>query len=231
MSMGRKNLNAEKERARAAVSVPARRWQRRSGARPKEILDAALAVFAEKGFAAARMEEIAARAGVTKGTIYLYFDGKESLFKALLEETAEARINTFMALGEAHQGPIGPLIAQILRGIGHFLSTTNAAVLPKIVIAEAGNFPELARFHHDIVVNRVLTFLAALVARGQERGEFRALPPQHAARLIVAPVLFIAIWRTTFAQFATNPTIMPGSIECHIETLLQGLAADNGGVS
>jgi len=209
----------------SAASVAATRWRRRKDARPQEILEAALTVFAEKGFAAARMDDIAARAGVTKGTIYLYFNGKEALFKALLQETAEAKLGEFLALASAHQGPIAPFLAQLLRSIGAFLVTTDRVVLPKIVITEAGNFPELARFHHDIVIARVLAFIASLIAKGQAQGEFRAVAPEHAARLFVAPILFLVIWRTTFAQFDKEPYDYSGLIEAHIETLLKGLAA------
>jgi AcrR family transcriptional regulator len=200
------------------------RWRRRKDARPQEILEAALAVFAEKGFAAARMDDIARRAGVTKGTIYLYFDGKEALFKALLREAADTKIAEFLALAAAHDGPVAPFIAQLLRAIGNFVATTDRAVLPKIVIAEAGNFPELARFHHDIVISRVFAFVVELVARAQARGEFRAINPEHAARILMAPIPFILIWRTTFAQFDPKPFDYAGLIEAHIETALKGLA-------
>jgi AcrR family transcriptional regulator len=214
--------------ARSAVSEPPptdARWRRRKEARPQEILEAALAVFAEKGFAAARMDDIAARAGVTKGTIYLYFDGKEALFKALLQETADTRIAEFLALASAHDGPIGLFIAQLLKGIGTFVATTDRAVLPKIVIAEAGNFPELARFHHDIVISRVLGFITSLIEKGQARGEFRMMPAGHAARLLLAPIPFIVIWRTTFAQFEAQPYDYAGLIDAHVETFLKGIAA------
>ena len=218
--------------SRAAKATPEtladKRWRRRSDARPSEILDAALSVFAEKGFAAARMDDIATRAGVTKGTIYLYFDSKEELFKALLKETADTKLDEFARMAAAYDGPVAPFLAQMLRGIGHFLATTDRIVLPKIVIAEAGNFPELARFHHDVILNRVLEFVGGLVAKGQARGELRAMPIEHAARLVVAPIPLILIWRTTFAQFEDRPYDYAGLIECHIQTLLKGLAADDG---
>lgn len=209
-------------------SAPAKRWRRRSGDRPQEILEAALTEFAARGFAGARMDDIAARAGVTKGTIYLYFDSKESLFKALLKQTAEVKLDEFAAAAAAYDGPIAPFLAQLLRGIGNFLATTDRIVLPKIVIAEAGNFPELARFHHEVVLSRALGFIGSLIAKGQARGEFRAMPVEHAARLVLAPIPLMLIWRTTFAPFDAKPYDYAGLIECHIQTLLKGLAADDG---
>jgi AcrR family transcriptional regulator len=217
-----------KRKPSPAKQPPAKRWQRRSGARPDEILDAALTEFATKGFAGARMDDIAARAGVTKGTIYLYFDSKEALFKALLKDTAEPRLDELTRVADAHEGPVGPLIAQLLRFIGNFLATTDRVVLPKIVIAEAGNFPELARFHHEVILTRALGFVGSLIAKGQARGEFRPMPVEHAARLVLAPIPLMMIWRTTFAQFDRKPYDYAGLIECHIQTLLKGLAADDG---
>jgi hypothetical protein len=119
---------------------------------------------------------------------------------------------------------VAPFIAQMLRAVGAFVATTDRAVLPKIVIAEAGNFPELARFHHDIIISRVLAFLAGLVTKAQSRGEFRAMQPEHAARLLIAPIPFILIWRTTFAQFEKEPFDYAGFIEAHIDIVLKGLA-------
>src|SRR5262245_10903240 len=89
------------------------RWRRRAEARPQEILEAALAVFAERGFAAARMETIAARAGVSKGTLYLYFDSKEEIFKALLQTMLVSRIDEIAAQVRGQEGLVAPLIANV----------------------------------------------------------------------------------------------------------------------
>ncbi len=200
------------------------RWRRRKEARPSEILEAALAVFAEKGFAAARMDDIAARAGVSKGTIYLYFPSKEAVFKALVRETVGARIGEITSIIQKHEGPTPELLEAALRNFGQFISTSDLVVLPKIVIAEAGNFPDLARFYREEVIERGLSVLGGIVARGIERGEFRPIPTEHAVRLIMAPLLIVMIWRTTFARFDAKPYDYMGLIEEHIQTLLKGLA-------
>ncbi len=188
-------------------SSGAARWRRRKEARPAEILEAALAVFAERGFAAARMTEIAERARVSKGTIYLYFESKEAVFRALVREMLVPRLNEAAEIVRGHDGPAAPLLAQILRVLGHFISTSDRVVLPKIVIAEAGNFP----------------LFGSIVARGIARGEFRDIPVEHALRLCIAPLLLAAIWRTTFAPLDAEPYDYPGLIEAHIATLLRGL--------
>lgn len=205
-------------------SEPAARWRRRKEARPLEILEAALAVFAEKGFAATRMDEIAARAGVSKGTIYLYFDSKEAVFKALVRETVGARIGEITDLMQKFDGSTRDMLAAALRNFGAFAATSNRVVLPKIVIAEAGNFPDLARFYREEVIERGLKLMGSIVARGIERGEFRKVPIEHAVRLIVGPLLIIMLWRTIFGRFDKAPYDYSGLIETHIETLLKGLA-------
>jgi AcrR family transcriptional regulator len=202
------------------------RWRRRKEARPQEILDAALTIFAEKGFAAARMDDIAARAGVTKGTIYLYFDGKEAVFKTLVRESIGDTLNRVVENANRFEGSAADLLRTILRMIGHFMRTSDRVVLPKIVIAEFGNFPELARFYREEVVEKGLAALSAVISHGIARGEFRDVAPEHAARLCIAPILLAAVWRTTFAKIDTTPYDLEGLIETHIDVLLRGLAAE-----
>lgn len=212
-----------------AATIHATRWTRRKEARPSEILEAALAVFAEKGFSASRMEDIAKRAGVTKGTIYLYFQGKEDVFRSLVRESIGERIATIRASVRAFDGPAKELIKLMLRGMGHFLLTTDRVVLPKIIVAEAGNFPELARFYREDVIDQGLGLAVEIIERGIAKGEFRPLPPAHLARLFVAPILLMALWRTIFARFDTAPYDYDGLIETHLDVLLKGLAADGDG--
>ncbi|HMI95210.1 MAG TPA: TetR/AcrR family transcriptional regulator [Micropepsaceae bacterium] len=214
---------APSENARIPAPTEAARWRRRKDARPQEILEAALSVFAEKGFAAARMEQIAARAGVSKGTIYLYFDSKEAVFRALVHEMLGTQLARFADSARASSGPVAPVIADILRMIGEFVATSNRVVLPKIVIAEAGNFPDLARIYREEVIERGLGLFAGLLKKGMASGELRSLPLPHAVRLCIAPVLLAAMWRTTFAQLDSEPYDYPGLIEAHIATLLRGL--------
>jgi AcrR family transcriptional regulator len=204
------------------------RWKRRKDARPQEILEAALRVFAAKGFAATRLEDIAARAGVAKGTIYLYFESKEAVFTALVKEKLGGRLSAFADVARGHEGPSGPLLAELLRSFGVFLRTSDYVVLPKIVISEAGNFPHLARMYREEVAARGMALLGGVIEAGMKHGEFRQMPVEHAVRLALAPLLLIAIWRTTFAQFDAKPYDYEGLVEAHIATLLRGLAKEAG---
>jgi len=204
------------------------RWKRRKDARPQEILEAALAVFAEKGFSATRMEDIAKRAGVTKGTIYLYFESKEIVFESLLQQSIGTAISGVIESVQRFQGSSAELLRFVLTTIGHFMRTSDRFVLPKILIAEAGNFPEVVRFYRKEIIDKGISLMTSVIARGISRGEFREIPLQHAARLCIAPILLAAFWRTTFAQFDSEPYDYQGLIDTHIDTLLRGLAPDKG---
>jgi AcrR family transcriptional regulator len=200
------------------------RWVRRKDARPAEILEAALQVFAEKGFAGARMDDIAHRAGVTKGTIYLYFESKEAVFKTLVRESIGATLAGVTEAVQSFDGPVRDLIAMALRAMAHLILTSDRVVIPKIIIAESGNFPELARFYREEIIDNGMGLMSGLIARGIERGEFRPVPVQHALRLCIAPVLLAAIWRTTFAQFDAEPYDYQGLVDTHLDVLFKGLA-------
>jgi AcrR family transcriptional regulator len=210
-------------------TATAQRWKRRKEARPQEILEAALAVFAEKGLSAARMDDIAARAGVTKGTIYLYFPSKNDVFKALLSATVSERLKIVGTMIERYEGATPDLLANVIRFAGGILTSSDLAALPKIVIAEIAKFPELLRYYRAEVIDRALGFWKSILKRGIARGEFReGISLDHTARLCVAPLLLAAIWRTTFDEIGKEPYDINGLIETHINVLLKGLAADGG---
>src|ERR1700694_754526 len=151
------------------------RWQRRKEARPAEIVAAALDVFVERGFATTKLEEVARRAGVTKGTVYLYFESKEALFKAVVRET----IVPIFARGEQmvaqHHGSAADLFSELVRKWWELIGETSLSGIPKLMMAEAGNFPVLARFYYDEVISRGQRLMARALERGVESGALRAL--------------------------------------------------------
>src|SRR5262249_11682847 len=147
----------------ASQNPEPQRWTRRKQARPGEILDAALKVFAEKGFAAARMEDIARRAGVTKGTIYLYFPSKEDVFKQLVRESVGNTIATVTADVATYEGSARFLLRMVLTTMSTMLIDSDKVVLPKIVIAESTNFPWLAEFYRFEIIERGLSLVTALI--------------------------------------------------------------------
>lgn len=198
------------------------RWERRKAERPDEILDAALECFAAKGFTATRMDDVAARAGVTKGTVYLYFKTKEDLFKELVRARLVPNI---AALETAAVGAASS--AELLDRLFHVwterLLPSKVSVLPKLIIAEAGNFPELAAFYLKEAIHRGLGLLRGLVKRGVETGEFRPVDADHVVYCIIAPLLFSLLWRHSFEPHDAKPLDVAALRTAHLDLLLHGL--------
>jgi AcrR family transcriptional regulator len=200
------------------------RWRRRKEARPDEILVAALASFAERGFAATRLEDVAARAGISKGTLYLYFNGKEELFEAVVRATLVPNLERLEALTATFEGPSGVLLERLLLTIGGVVDSRVGAI-PKLVIAEAGNFPDLARFYLDEVVRRGLRLIGTILRRGIERGEFRQIDVDHTVFCVIAPMLIAALWKNSLEPHDDAPLDAQALARAHLDLLLRGLEA------
>lgn len=208
------------------LAAGAPKFRRRKADRPGEIVGAAFAVFAEKGFAAARLEEIAARAGVSKGALYLYFETKEDLFRAVVEQAIAPNILAVRAMIAAHPGPIADLLHLVPERIAMLLETLPVGGVVKMVIGEAGNFPELARVWHDRLVAHALGALADAVAAAQARGEVKPGDPRTFAVQLIAPLLVGVIWRETFVPVGAAPFDLPALARQHVETMLTGMLSD-----
>ena len=200
------------------------RWQRRKEARPAEIVAAALQVFVERGYAATRLEEVARRAGVTKGTVYLYFDSKEALFKAVVRETIVPSIARFEDIAKAHTGTARDLFLELIYSWWQLIGESQVSGIPKLMLAEAVNFPELARFYYDEVVSRGHRLVASVLERGIASGEFRQVNVHAAVRLVIAPLLHAAHWRHSFALCMREPFDVPKYLESHADIFLNGIA-------
>lgn len=178
--------------------------RRRKEARPAELLAAALDVFAEKGFSATRLEDIAARAGVSKGTVYLYFDGKEALFKAAVETAITPVLEAAEAVANETDKPAAELLRTFVFGWWERIGTSSLGAVPKLLVAESGNFPEVARWFHDEFISRALRAMARVIQVGIDRGEFRSIDPLLAARIVFSPIFSIIVWRRAFADCAPD---------------------------
>jgi AcrR family transcriptional regulator len=202
------------------------RFRRRREARPAEIIEAALAEFVERGFAAARLDDIARRAGVTKGTLYLYFADKEALLRAAVETYVVPRVRAVQAaLAEDRRDAASSLTGAVERWI-QVLADPRLSAMPKLIIGEAGTFPDFARYYVTQVIEPGLAALAAAIRRGVEHGEFRPVDPAVAARLLVAPMVFMALWKHSFARHASW-TIDPATFAReHLAMFLRGLAPE-----
>ena len=200
------------------------RWRRRKDARPEEILAAALESFAERGFAATRLEDVAARAGISKGTLYLYFGGKEELFEAVVRARLLPNLERLETLTATFDGPSAELLERLLLTIAGVVSSRVGAI-PKLVIAEAGNFPDLARFYLDQVVRRGLRLIGTILRRGIERGEFRPVDVDHTVFCVIAPMLLAALWKNSLEPHDAAPLDAQALARVLLDLLLRGLEA------
>ncbi|MBI1199057.1 MAG: TetR family transcriptional regulator [Phenylobacterium sp.] len=202
------------------------KFRRRKAERPGEIVAAALAVFAEKGFAAARLDEIAARAGVSKGALYLYFETKEDLFRAVVGQAIAPNIAAVRAMAEAHPGPFEDLLRGVATQLAHIVGVTRIGSVAKMVIGEARNFPEVARVWHDELVAHALAAMSGAIAAAQARGEVKPGDPRVYALQLISPMLLAVIWRETFVPVGAEPFDLNTLVSQHVETILRGMLAE-----
>lgn len=206
-------------------AIPEPRWQRRAESRPQELLEAALAEFVARGYAATRLEEVARRAGVSKGTLYLYYVNKAELFKAVVRKSLVSNLDEAEAAITGFQGSSSELLAHVLTELTRRVSDSPLSGIPKLVLAEAGNFPEIAGFYHEEVVGRGRRLIQGILQRGMERGEFRPLDLEYAWRVVIAPVVMGILWKHSFATFEHSGFEFERHLRSHLDLLLDGLAA------
>ena len=197
------------------------RFQRRKEDRPAEITQAALAAFAEKGYAATRVDEVAKRAGVSKGLLYLYFKTKEDLFKAVIRSFLSPRIDALISNIEetelsAEEFLRGPFLA-----FARSLPRSPAKILVRLMIAEGPKHPDLIAWYWDNVVSQALAALHSLIERGVDNGEFRESALNEFPQLLVTPVLFSVVWLNIFQPHSSLDT--DRFIEAHVEMVLDSI--------
>jgi AcrR family transcriptional regulator len=201
------------------------RWTRRKQARPQELLAAALELFVERGYAATRLDDVAARAGVSKGTLYLYFSSKEELFFALVRENLLPVLDEAAALIDGYEGSSVALFREFILGWWQRIGETRLAGLTKLVLAESGNFPEVAKFYHEEIISRSNALVMRMLERGIARGEFRAIDVNQAHMVVVAPVLMLTLWRHSFDACRPEPVSPQAYLDSMIDLLTHGLLA------
>lgn len=205
--------------------LPSPRWQRRPDARPQELLDAALALFVERGYAATRLEEVAQRAGVAKATLYLYYENKLELFKAVVRHALVARFDEVAHEIEGQGAGARERLVALLATFVERVASSPLSGIPKLVMSEAGNFPEIARFYHDEVIERGRALVVDALDRGVAAGEFRAVDTAYAWRIVIAPLLIAIIWKHSFQPFEREPLDLRRHLEVQVDLLMNGLMA------
>lgn len=201
------------------------KWRRRKTARPGEIEAAALAVFAERGFAAARLEEIAERAGLSKAALYVYFPNKTELFRAVVGTRAAPDIARVAAVLDTADVPFADLARAMLTRMAETLAQPGLRSLARMVIAEGRNFPEIAGLWHDAVVSRALAEMAAAITRAQARGEVRPGTPRLMAMSLIGPMMLGALWIEVMQPAGGEPLDLSALAAEHFETVVAGLLA------
>ncbi len=177
-----------------AIERPEKR-ERRKEARPGELLAAALDLFVEKGFAATRAEEVAQRAGVSKGTLFLYFPSKEELFKAVVREHIGGTIKEAFSELPSFPGTSSELVLHMMQQWWERYGNTKASGISKLMMSEASNFPELAEFYQQEVIIPGHQLIAKVIERGIASGEFRPVDVEYAVFNIMAPIMFLIMWK------------------------------------
>lgn len=199
--------------------------QRRAPAkRPQEILEAALALFVEKGFAGTRLDDVAERAGLSKAAIYLYFKDKEALLEGVISQTISANVGTMEGLARSHQGKVADLIPAILEFMASRIEDTPMPSIAKLVIAESRAYPEMGRFYLKEVIGRGIPMFEGLIAKGVAQGEFRPVDPALTVRSLVGPMLLGIVWKTVFEPLGGEPLDVRALARHHADLMLRALA-------
>jgi len=206
--------------------------ERRKEARPGELLEAALDLFVEKGFAATRSEEVAARAGVSKGTLFLYFPSKEELFKAVVVENLSGRFTEWNREFDAFEGSTNDMLRYCMRVWWERVGSTKVSGLAKLMLSEGRNFPELAEFYRHEVVRPGHSLLRRIVRRGIDSGEFAPVDVDLAIYAVIAPMMFLMLWKHSAAICVDGESeIDPQKyLALQAEIVLNGLRAPKAGV-
>ena len=199
------------------------RFQRRKENRPAEITQAALAAFAENGYAATKVDEVAKRAGVSKGLLYLYFKTKEDLFKAVIRSFLSPRIDALIDNIERSELSAEAFVRGPFLTFATSLPKSPAKVLVRLMIAEGPKHPDLITWYWDNVVSRALAALRTLIKRGVDNGEFRESALNEFPQLLVAPVFFSMMWTIVFYSHSDLDT--DRFIEAHVEMVLGSIKA------
>lgn len=200
--------------------------QRRKEARPGELLSAALEVFAERGFAATKLDDVARRAGVSKGTVYLYFESKEALFKAAVESAVLPALEAGEALAADHSLSPADALRTFIFWWWEKVGASDLGALPKLLVAEVGNFPELGKWFHENLILRGNRAAASIIDRGIASGEFRPVVARDAARIMHAQIFSYVLWRRAFGSAIPDLPEPEAYFATVVDILINGLKGD-----
>lgn len=209
--------------ARTAVAVP--RFHRRPEARAEELIDAALLVFGERGFRRTTLAEVAARAGVSKGTVYLYFASKDALFRAVVQNRVVTLIAAAEAAAQRHDGSVADLLVDVICRMWDAMSRPDMVCMGRLVQSEMLQFPEVRRFYFEHVIQRHRRLLHAVAARGVATGEFHRRALIVVPRMVPSFVLQLNQTRSMFGDLDRSTPAPETLRDTLIALLLEGIRA------
>jgi len=201
------------------------KFRRRAEARPDEVLDAALELFVEKGFATTRVEDIAARAGLSKGAVYLYFPSKEAILEGLVKRAVLPIANNALGIFENYAGDPRPVISAALKMVAGRLSDPKLVAIPRLLVREMINFPHFAQMYREAVLDRVMPVVERLIRNGIEEGYFREVDPELTLRSIVGPIVLHLLIAEIFGIMPAGGLSIERLIDNHLTILFDGLSA------
>lgn len=206
----------------ASAKRPAR-WARRSDARPGELVQAALELFVERGYSSTRLDDVAQRAGVSKGTIYLYYGSKEELMRAAIRLAIQPRLQYAEEALQGSDLSTREVLRTIVSNWWQDDNRTSARGILKLLVSECRNFPELGHFYCEEVVHRGRSFWLHLLERGIARGELRDIDPAAYLPMVTAPLSFLSIWQHSLGMFEQPPLDVKNYLDTYIDVLFEGL--------
>ena len=188
-----------------------------------ELLEAALSLFVEKGYAATKVEEVALRAGVSKGTLFVYFATKQDLFKAVIRANLAEHFPTWNQEFESFQGSTADMLRYAMQSWWERIGNTKASGITKLVTSEASNFPEVVQFYEAEVMQPGHRLFKAILQRGIDSGEFRPLPTDLAVYSLVSTIVFLTMWKHSLSACVSQQVFDPELfLQQHIDTLIRG---------
>ena len=209
--------------ARAVGRGP--KFRRRAEARPDEVLDAALDLFIEKGFAATRVEDIAARAGLSKGAVYLYFPSKEAVLEGIVKRAVVPIASSAVEMAGNYAGDPRSIITMVMKTVAHRLTEPHTIAIPKLMMREMINFPDFAKMYRHEVLDRVLPIITGLLRTGIKQGYLRPVDPELTIRSIVGPIMLHVLMDEVFGLRPTDGLALDRLIDNHLTILFDGLSA------
>ena len=218
-------MDAKRAEPYPAVGRRVPKFRRRAEARPDEVLDAALELFVEKGFAKTRVDDVARRAGLSKGAVYLYFPSKEALLEGLVRRAVVPIANNALSFIEGYEGDPRLIVTMVLKMLAGRLSDPKVLAIPRVIFREVPAFPELAAMYRREVLDRIIPVVERLIRRGIEQGYLRSVDPELTIRSIIGPMMLHVVMAEIFGLHPRDGLAFDRLVDNHLAILFDGLSA------